>query len=311
LGARFHLLAAHLEKGLRLSSALEKVPRLLPPEIAGMLKAGEKIGDIRKVLPACRQFLKDGVSHVRGALNYLLVLAFAVTPFTVFVPIMLKIKVLPSFKQVFDTMLEGQPLPALTRWMFAQSSLFPVIELLIFSFLWILILAYLGGPRLRAWLGGIYPAFLDGLLLHLPWRRKRLQRDFSAILAVLLDAGTPEPEAVSLAAESTANEVIIDRAELVRNRLAEGVKLPQAIAAIDPSAELQWRLSNALGRGGDFVRALSGWHEALDAKAFQLEQSAAQLATTGLVLLNGLLVGVFITAIFIVLIQLMNQAVLW
>src|SRR6266849_4599837 len=37
-GARFHLLAAHLEKGIYLSSGLDRVPRLLPPEINGMLK---------------------------------------------------------------------------------------------------------------------------------------------------------------------------------------------------------------------------------------------------------------------------------
>src|SRR5438876_7329258 len=37
LGARFHLLAAHLEKGMRLDAALQQVPRLLPPQIQAML----------------------------------------------------------------------------------------------------------------------------------------------------------------------------------------------------------------------------------------------------------------------------------
>src|SRR6058998_3855128 len=41
LGARFHLLAAHLETGMRLSQALELVPRLVPPQIRVMLKTGE------------------------------------------------------------------------------------------------------------------------------------------------------------------------------------------------------------------------------------------------------------------------------
>src|SRR6266404_2910566 len=76
LGARFHLLAAHLEQGMRLHQALEQVPRLLPPQIRAMLKTGDRIGDVRKVLPACRLSLHGGVSHVRGALNYLLVLSF-------------------------------------------------------------------------------------------------------------------------------------------------------------------------------------------------------------------------------------------
>ncbi len=87
LGVRFHLLAAHLERGLRLSQALEQVPRLLPPQVRAMLKTGERIGDIRKVLPACRLLLRDSVSSVRSALNYLILLAFAVTPAMVLVPI--------------------------------------------------------------------------------------------------------------------------------------------------------------------------------------------------------------------------------
>jgi hypothetical protein len=59
------------------------------------------------------------------------------------------------------------------------------------------------------------------------------------------------------------------------------------------------------------VRALTGWHEALDAKAFQLEQAAAQVTTTVLVLVNGLIVASFMIAVFLVLITLINGAALW
>ena len=131
------------------------------------------------------------------------------------------------------------------------------------------------------------------------------------MLAVLLDSEVPEAEAVRLAAESTSNLELGRRADEVCARLKEGVKLPEAIRALDGSGELHWRLSNALHGGSGFLRALSGWHEALDAKAFQLEQSAAQIATTALVLLNGLIVGSLVVAIFLVLIQLLNEAVLW
>src|SRR5881394_1083205 len=55
LGARFHLLAEHLQSGLRLDEALKRVPRLLPPQVAAMLTIGVELGDVRRVLPACRQ----------------------------------------------------------------------------------------------------------------------------------------------------------------------------------------------------------------------------------------------------------------
>src|ERR1039458_6467791 len=86
LGVRFHLLAAHLEQGLRLSQGLEQVPRVLPPQVRAMLSTGERIGDTRKVLPACRLLLRDSVSSVRSALNYFILLAFAISPVMIVLP---------------------------------------------------------------------------------------------------------------------------------------------------------------------------------------------------------------------------------
>src|SRR5262245_51232279 len=57
LSSRFYDLSAYIRKGIPLSEALDKVPRLLPPRVSAMLKAGARIGDIRKVLPACNNLL--------------------------------------------------------------------------------------------------------------------------------------------------------------------------------------------------------------------------------------------------------------
>ncbi len=311
LGVRFHLLAAHIEGGLRLSQALALVPRLLPPQVRAMLGTGERIGDIRKVLPACRLLLRDSVSYVRGALNYLILVAFAVSPAMVAVPFLLNVYVMPRFKEVFAGMLEGESLPAFTRFVFGRDTTVMTIQIVVVAVVWLATLAYIGGPRLYGWIHYVVPDAQDWLLALLPWRRKRLQRDFSAMLAVLLDAEVPEAEAVSLAAQSTANSSFIRGAQQVCARLQQGIKLPEALRAFDSSRELQWRLSNALkGRGG-FVRALTGWHEFLDAKAFQLEQSAAQVTTTVLVLVNGLIVASVMIAVFLVLIQLINGSCIW
>jgi len=308
LGVRFHHLAAHLSSGIRLSQALDEVPKSAPPQIRAMLTTGERIGDITKVLPACRQLLRDGVSQVRSAQNYLVVLAFGVTPLSIMVMLLFRIKVMPSFKAVFETMLEGSSLPAFTRFVFGadEAGFFTIIQLAILFLLWIATAIYLAGPRLHDWLGGG-----SSFAFALPWRRKRLQRDFSAMLAILLDSGVPEAEAVLLAGDSTANLIMRRRAERVQNRLKQGVNLADALRLMDRAPEFHWRISNALERGAGFLSALAGWHEALDAKAFQLEQSAAQVTTTGLVLLNGTIVACIILAIFLCLIQLINQATLW
>jgi type IV pilus assembly protein PilC len=311
LGARFHRVAAHLREGMRLGQALERVPALLPPQLTAMLKAGERIGDLGKVLPACRQLLRDSVSQVRGALNYVILVTCVITPFSILVPLVLRVKVLPAYQAVFEGMVVDAPLPAFTRFVLGANPLITGVQAGLFCLLWLAVGAYVGGPWLVVWFRGIAPGLTDRLLWGLPWRKKRLQRDFSAMLAVLLDAGVPEADAVTLVGEATANRTLAGRAARVRARLNAGTKLPEAIRALDDSGELHWRLSNALRRTGGFLSALTGWHEALDAKAFQLEQTAAQLTTTFFVLANGLIVGGIVIGMFLALIQIINQVALW
>lgn len=312
LGVRFHLLAAHVKSGLRLGEALERVPALLPAQVRAMWRAGERIGDVTQVLPACRQLLRDGVSQTRSAMNYLVVLLFGITPLNVALGVLITVTVLPRLREVFVATADSG-LPAFSQFVFGlwQSSPALGVQGALLAALWAAALCYGIGPRLREALARRWPGVVDGWVLRLPWRRDRLQRDFSAMLAVLLDAGVPEAEAVTLAAETTRNAVFIRRAARVRERLAGGAALPEALGALEDSGQLRWRLDNARrGRGG-FRAALAGWHEALDARAFQREQAAAQAITTALVLFNGLIIGALSVATFLLFVRLIEVGVLW
>ena len=65
-------------------------------------------------------------------------------------------------------------------------------------------------------------------------------------------------------------------------------------------------LTNSTHAHGGFLNALRGWHEALDAKAFQQEEATAHIVTTGLVILNGALVALIATAMFGMLIMILK-----
>jgi len=333
LGVHFHLLAAWLEQNLRFSDALARVPRFLPPQVNAMLMAGQKIGDLRKVLPACRQLLKDAVSQTRGAINYLVILTVVITPLNLWVFGVMEVMVMPKFRELAEGTLgvatgpgsgtgiigllmflwgEGQPPPPLPGNLAGVNFLYNhTVALLLLQFgllllLWLAAFLYMGGPRAAGWL-----PFLDRLYFHLPWRRKRMQRDFSTLLAILLDSGVPEPEAVALAAEGTANAVFRRRAARAVESMRQGVKLTQAVQSLDDSGEFAWRLANAAHGHTAFLQALAGWHESLDAKAFQQEQAAAHGITTALVLWSGLFVAAVAISVFMFLTSLTYSAVLW
>jgi general secretion pathway protein F len=305
-GMRFHLVAAHLESGLRLGDALKKVPRFLQPQVAAMLRAGEEMGDIRKVLPVCDYLVKDAQSSVRGAVSYLVVIAFALSPFSLLVLNMLARMIFPRFKEIAASMGATEGGPTFFNFLEASIHWLMLAQAVLFAGLVVGAVFYVGGPRLARWV-----PFVDWVAWRVPWKRRRLQRNFSMMLAILLDNGVPEATALRLAAESTANGVFKGRASRAQAALAGGTKLTEAVAALDDSGEFRWRLANALHAQGGFLRALTGWHESLDAKAFQEEQAAAHTVTSTLVVANGLIVATVAIGVFSVLISIINAGVLW
>jgi type II secretory pathway component PulF len=304
LGVRFHLFVAWLEKGLRLPEALAKVPRLLPPQIVAMLRAGERIGDLRKILPACRQLLADAVSETRSALNYLVVITFIISPATMFIFSVLAITVFPKLNEVAYGL--GMDHSGGIHWLIQHATLFVGTQILFQLGMWTAALIYVIGPQAHAWLPGY-----DQVSWRLPWRRKRMQRDFSIMLATLLDAGMPEPEAITLAADCTANRCFQDRAAIAVNNLGQGRSLTEAVQAMDDHGELRWRLTNAAHSRSGFLTALAGWHDALNAKAFQQQQAAAHAISTALLLFNGAFVAAIVITVFAFLISIINAGCLW
>jgi type II secretory pathway component PulF len=308
-GPQFYLLAAYLEKGFSLREALEKVPRFLSPQVSAMLQIGLRIGDVTKIFPACRQLSRDAVSQTRGAFNYLMLLAFVGLPTNIVLFSILQIYVFPQFAFLFDGF--GMPnAPGLILLM-RFKWLILAFQALLLLIVWTTAFVYLDGPRLFEWLDLHTKPLLDRVYYLLPWRRKRLQRDFSGMLAILLDAEVPEPEALAAAGDCTANQVFRARTQRALAALRNGATLSDAVQKVDDSGEFRWRLTQALHGHGGFFRAIAGWNESLDAKAFQEEQATAQAVTTGMVVLNGALVGLIVVSVFSALVSLINSEVLW
>jgi type II secretory pathway component PulF len=274
-----------------------------------MLKAGEEIGDPLKVLPACRQLLHDGFSQTRGAMNYLVLVFLTLTPVAPAVFHVLSTFIFPKFLMILREM--DVPPPAFTAYILPRAGSLASVMSAAALLVYLAGLVYLGGPRLTGWLQtGIFP-LCDWLAYRLPWRRKRMQRDFAAMLGVLLDANVPEERAVTLAATSAANSVFQRRAGQVVADLRAGRKLPEGMGRLDDSGEFRWRLTNASQSPNGFRAALNGWLEALEAKAFQQQQAAAHLITTGLVVFIGALVGLLAVGTFQAIIAIVNTAALW
>src|SRR5476651_1666780 len=100
IGVRFYIVAANIESGSRLGEALEKEPSFLPPQVNAILRAGEKLGDLKKVLPACREVLRIAPDTVRSTLHYMVAMLLVFAPIAVWLISLLSLFVIPKFKEV-------------------------------------------------------------------------------------------------------------------------------------------------------------------------------------------------------------------
>ncbi|MBM4040344.1 MAG: hypothetical protein FJ290_17695 [Planctomycetes bacterium] len=298
--------ATRLLEGVPLHEAIEPGDDLLPPQAVATLRVGGQVGDIRRVLPACRQLLADAASRTRAAVNYLALIVLGASFLGLPAVLCIADRVAPSVELMLMDMRLSPPGSFAALW--AHGGMFRVLMAMgaLSGVLILLAALYIRRPR-RFGLGRA-AAWLQ---YHLPWRRKRLQRDFSAMLAMLLDAGVPEPEAVAKAAESTANHILIRRAARVREAMERGVPLPEALRRLDGTGEFQWRLANAAHVGAGFAEALAGWQQSLDAKAFQQEQAAAHVVTSAIAIVNGLIVAAIAIGFFDVWLSIVRSCLLW
>ena len=304
IGVRFFIVAAHIEGGARLGEALEKEPRFLPPQVNAMLRVGEKLGDLEKILPACREVLRVAPDTVRTTMHYMVAILLLFAPVACWLIILLSVFVIPEFKALAAGM-NFQVWP-LTMFVFEHTSWLVEFEMAVFALLMFVAVIYIGGPGFVRWFQFRSVPVADWVAWHIPWKRKKLLRAFSAMLAVLLDGGVPEAVAVRLAGDCTANEICRHRAHRVIAALEKGVKLDEAVRAFDDTGEFHWRLTNATHAHGGFLNALRGWHEALDAKAFQQEETATHILTSGLVVMNGLVVALIATSMFGMLVMILK-----
>lgn len=323
MGVELHQLAAHLEQSLPLMAALERVPRLLPPAMLAMLRAGAESGDLRRVLPCCRALVREPAFNQQTWVHQLVTLGVVYLPMQFWWVALARVVVWPKFEEILKDMAgeEGARLRLFD--MNQVDSLWVGFAFFVCLPITVVAAAHLVGPKAFQLLwpgkpdasGRIPDSWVERLRqrveLLLPWVCRRKQRDFSAMLALLLDTGLPEAKAVQLAGESTANLVLAARARRVAGELARGVKLTEALRLMDDSGQLAWRLANAAQGKTTFRAALAGWHDALDARATQQEQVAAHVTATLSVLANGLFVGLFAYAMFHGLITLVNVAGEW
>jgi general secretion pathway protein F len=217
---------ARVERGDTLSASLAAHPRLFSPLYVGLIRAGERSGDVDSAFARLADQLERD-EHLRGrilsAAIYPLLLAtvgsIAVTVLLMFV--------LPRFVELLEG--SGARLPRSTAFLLALSGglqrYWPALLLLIGAAIGAGLWARTTDEGRRLW-----ARFLLGVPLVRTLRRYALAARFARLTGVLLGGGAPLLTALDDTVESIGDPVARDDVLRIRTRVREGASLRQAIS---------------------------------------------------------------------------------
>ncbi len=277
----------HVERGETLSTALARHPGLFPPIYIGLVRAGERSGDVDTTFARLAEQLEREESirgKVLSAAIYPILLAVAGT---VAVSVLM-LFVLPRFVGLLEG--SGAKLPTSTTLLLNVSAflrrvwpVFLLIPVAIASF--------------SAWVRASDQGarFWSRLLLAIPLvntlRRYALAARLARLLAVLLGGGAPLLVALDDTIDSVDDPIARDDVKQIRARVREGTSLRQAVAESPLYPPL---LPQLIGVGEDAGQLRAFLHKAAEIFEERTERATQRLATLAepvMIVVFGLIVA--------------------
>jgi type IV pilus assembly protein PilC len=218
-----------LRSGSTFSAAASRHEEVFPPFYLGILRSAEVTGNLDVALDELADYLDRDIDvrqKVRSALVYpAIVLGMAIV-----VVLILTLFVLPRFEKFFESFHAKLPLP--TRIMLSTAHFLGQWGLVIVTVLLVSLIAvalYLRTANGRA--------RRDQLLLRAPVFGDLLEHAiverFCRILASMMNAGVPVPEALAVTGDATNNSVFRERIARARDAMMRGEGLASPLNSTD------------------------------------------------------------------------------
>jgi len=221
-------ISENIQSGGTFSEALTAYPKIFDNLYVNMVKAGEAGGVLEVVLGRLAEFAEKSEkikNKVKGAMIYPIVVLFAAIGITVF----LLVAVIPKFKQVFNDMLGGASLPAITQFVIDASEW--VQHNYVTIGIGIVVLVVLKKVFGKTEKGA---KFYDWLALKMPVTGTLVQRTavsrVTRTLGTLLSSGVPILQSLVIVRDTTGNRIVSDALQDVHDAVKEGEGMTAPLA---------------------------------------------------------------------------------
>jgi len=291
--------------GATFSEALTAYPKIFDNLYVNMVKAGEAGGVLEVVLNRLAEFAEKAQkikNKVKGAMIYPSVVLFAAIGITAF----LMIAVIPKFQQVFNDILGGQSLPAVTEFVMGCSEFVQHngLQMFLGAFaVWVLYKLF-GKTKKGAYV-------LDVMRIKMPVTGTLVQRtaisQVTRTLGTLLASGVPILQALTIVRDTTGNRVVSNALQTVHDAVKEGESMTDPLAAskvFPPMVVSMVQVGEETGALSDMLTRIANTYDD------EVDNAVAGLTAAiepALIIFLAVVVGTIVIAMFLPMIKIVSS----
>ena len=291
--------------GATFSESLTAYPKIFDNLYINMVKAGEAGGVLEVVLNRLAEFAEKAQkikNKVKGAMIYPAVVLTAAIGITAF----LLLTVIPKFKQVFDDILGGQELPAITQFVMNLADFVKNNGLVVAAgVVGIVMVKKLVGKTAK----GAY--LFDKIKLKMPVIGPLVNRtaiaQFTRTLGTLLSSGVPILQSLVIVRDTTANRVVRRAVQTVHDAVKEGESMTDPLASsgvFPPMVVSMVQVGEETGALPDMLTRIANTYDD------EVDNAVAGLTAAiepALIIFLAVVVGTIVVAMFLPMIKIISS----
>ncbi|MBO7483230.1 MAG: type II secretion system F family protein [Kiritimatiellae bacterium] len=294
-----------ISSGGTFSEALTAYPKIFDNLYVNMVKAGEAGGVLEVVLGRLAEFAEKSEkikNKVKGAMIYPAVVLCAAVGITGF----LMVSVVPKFKDVFNDLMAGKPLPAITEGVMAVSQWVQehYMVALIAVAVVVVLKKIIGKTEKGAYL-------YDVLSLNMPVTGTLVQRTavsrVTRTLGTLLSSGVPILQSLTIVRDTTGNRVVSNAIQNVHDAVKEGEGMTEPLSqckVFPPMVTSMVEVGEETGALADMLTRVANTYDDEVDNAVAGMTAAIEPA---LIIVLAVIVGTIVVAMFMPMVQIIGN----
>jgi type IV pilus assembly protein PilC len=298
-------LALSIEGGSTFSEALAQHPKVFNRLFVNMVKAGELGGVLEVVLARLSEFMEKA-QKIKGKVIAAMFYPVAVLVVATAILIVLMVKVVPAFEQVFVGMAEGAQLPAFTRLVLGISRaikdniLMTLGGVVVFVILFMIFKRTKFGRR-------IWDKFKLKMPVIGPVISKVAISRFTRTLGTLISSGVPILQALTIVKETAGNVIVSNAVNAVHESVKEGETITAPLEASGVFPPMVISMVDVGEQTGALPEMLLKIADNYDEEVDNAVAAMTSLLEPIMIVFLAVVVGSIVIAMFLPLIDLMNR----